>query len=85
MVLCEIDNNIILSEPLRSRASEKMVKAFKVITARLCAAGMKPKKYVIGNKASVEFKQVIKEAEMDYELAPKGQHRQNIAKKAIQT
>ena len=28
MVLCEIDNNIIMSEPMRSRSSGEMVKAF---------------------------------------------------------
>ncbi|KAL7523352.1 hypothetical protein ACHAWF_000485, partial [Thalassiosira exigua] len=52
---------------------------------RLQAAGIKPKKHILDNEASEEYKQVIKEQGVEYELVPKGQHRRNIAERAIQT
>ena len=48
-------------------------------------AGIKPKKHIFDNEASEEYKEVIIEEVGGYELVPKGQHRRNIAKKAIQT
>ncbi|KAL7523689.1 LOW QUALITY PROTEIN: hypothetical protein ACHAWF_000626, partial [Thalassiosira exigua] len=77
MVLCEIDNNIIISEPMRNRTSGEMVRAYRTLIKRLKNAGIKPKKQVLDNQASEEYKR--------YELVPKGQHRRNIAEKAIQT
>ncbi|KAL7527578.1 hypothetical protein ACHAWF_006212 [Thalassiosira exigua] len=47
--------------------------------------GCKPKKQILDNEASEEYKQVIREQGIEYELVPKGQHRQNIAEWAIQT
>ncbi|KAL7516095.1 hypothetical protein ACHAWF_000024, partial [Thalassiosira exigua] len=85
MVLCEIDNNIIISEPMRNRTSGEMVRAYRALIKRLKNAGIKPKKQVLDNEASEEYKQAIKEEGLEYELVPKGQHRRNIAEKAIQT
>ena len=85
MVLCEVDNDIIITEPLRNRTAGEMVKAFKKLMKRLKRAGIKPKKHMLDNEASEEFKDAIVEHEMEYELVPKGQHRRNIAERAIQT
>ena len=52
---------------------------------RLKAAGIRPKKHVLDNECSTEFKQAIKENELEYELVPKGQHRINLAERALQT
>ena len=60
-----------------------MVKAFEALMKRLRAAGIKPKKHVLDNECSEEYKQAIREHEMTYELVPKGQHRRNIAERAI--
>ena len=81
----EIDNNVILSEPMRNRFAGEMFRAYKLLIQRLQNAGIKPKKHVLDNEISEEFKNAIKERDMDYELVPKGQHRRNIAEKAIQT
>ena len=35
MVLCEVDNDIIITEPLKNRTAEEMVKAFKKLMKRL--------------------------------------------------
>ena len=51
----------------------------------LKAAGIRPKKHVLDNECSTEFKQAIKENELEYELLPKGQNRRNISERALQT
>ena len=48
-------------------------------------SGAKPKKHVLDNKISAEYKQAIVDNEMEYELVPAGQHQRNVAEKAIQT
>ena len=52
---------------------------------RLKAAGIRPKKHVLDNECSIEFKQDIKVNELEYELVPEGQHRRNHAERALQT
>ena len=39
---------------------------------------------MLDNEFSAEFKQTIKENELEYDLVQKGQHRRNISKQAIQ-
>ena len=84
MLLCEIDNDIIMSEAMKNRTSTEMVSAYKKMMKRLKAAGLKPKKHVLDNEASEDYKQAIKEEGVEYKLVPKGQHRQNVAERAIQ-
>ncbi|KAL7518347.1 hypothetical protein ACHAWF_000186, partial [Thalassiosira exigua] len=85
MILCEIDGNIIISEAMKNRTSGEIVRAYLVLMERLKAAGLKPKKHILDNEVSEEYKQVIREQGVEYELVPKGQHRRNIAERAIQT
>ena len=85
MVACEIDDNIILSEPVRSKTAGDLVQAYQNIMKRLKKAGIHPKKHVLDNEAPQVLKDAICEQEVDYELVPKGQHRRNIAERAIQT
>ena len=61
MILCEIDNNFIMSEAMRSRSSGKIVRAYQILMQRLKAAGIWPNKHVLDNECSTEFKQDIKE------------------------
>ena len=85
MILCNIDSNIIISEPMKNRTSGEMIRAYRVLMLRLKSAGIKPIKHVLDNEASSEFKEEIKKHDMTYKLVPKGMHRRNIAEKAIQT
>ena len=52
---------------------------------RLKAAGIRPKKHVLENECSKEFKKAIKENELEYELVPKVQHSRNLTEWALQT
>ena len=62
-----------------------MIRAYRALMRRLKATGIKPKKHVLDNEASTNFKQEIKEHGLEYKLVPKGMHRRNIAEEAIQT
>ena len=85
MIMCEMDSNAIISEPMNNRTSGEMVRAYQVLLKRLRLAGLTPKKHVLDNEMSKESKEAVKMNDMEYELVPKGQHRRNIAEKAIQT
>ena len=80
-----MDSNSISSEPMQDRTSGEMIRAYQALLKRLKLCGIKLKKHVLDNKISNEYKEAIRENGMEYELVPKGQHRRNIAEKAIQT
>ena len=79
MSMCEMNSNAILSKPINSRDSGKLVQLYWVLLRFLKKAVLNPKKHVLDNEISSEFKEAIKNYDMDYELVPKGQHRRNIA------
>ena len=85
MILCEMDSNAIMSEAMKDRTSGEMIRAYQSLLKRLKLAGIKPKKHVLDNEISNDFKEIVRSNDMHYELVPKGQHRRNIAEKAIQT
>ena len=61
MILCEIDNGIIISKPMKNRTAGEMIAAYKRLVARLKKAGIHPKKHILDNEASEEYKEVIQE------------------------
>ncbi|KAL7481119.1 hypothetical protein ACHAW6_006805 [Cyclotella cf. meneghiniana] len=85
MTMVEIDANAILVEPMKNRTGGKMIRAYMALLGRLKRRGIKPKKHILDNEASDEFKSIIEENGMTYELVPPDMHRRNIAEKAIQT
>ena len=70
---------------MRDRKGSEIICAYKALIHRLKIAGITPKKHILDNECSNEYKEAIRENGMEYELVPKGQHRRNIAEKAIQT
>ncbi len=85
MVAIHLDANYIFAEPMKNRTYGKMIRAYQKIINRMKAAGLGLKKQVLNNKCLVAMKACIKENNMNYELIPPGQHRQNQAEQAIQT
>ena len=51
-----------------------MIRAYQAALKRLRLSGAKPKKHVLDNEISAEYKQAIVDNEMEYELVPAGQH-----------
>ena len=85
MIKCEMDSNSIKSEAMKDRTSGEMIRAYQKLLKELRLSGMTPKKHVLDNEMSSEFKDAVRMNGMEYELVPKGQHRRNIAEKGIQT
>ena len=85
MVLVEIGSGAILVEPMGNRTSSEMIKTYQALVDRLHSCGIKPKRRILDNEASIEFKKCIQENGMTYQLVPPHDHRRNIAEKAIQT
>ena len=83
MIMCEIDGNGILSAPMKNRTAGEIVKTYQSLINRLATSGIHPKKHILDNKISKEYKKAIKRNNMTYQLVPPDVHRQNIAKKAI--
>ena len=84
MVRVEIDSNAILVEPMKSRKDAEMVRAYKVMMARLKRAGVVPKKHIMDNEVSENMKNIIRDdCKMELELVPPGCHRRNAAEVAI--
>ena len=84
MVMVEIDSNAILVEPMKSRKDAEMVRAYRVMMARLKRAGIVPKKHIMDNEVSENMKNIIRDdCKMELELVPPGCHRRNAAEVAI--
>ena len=62
-----------------------MIETYQKIVERMKAAGLGIKKHYLDNKASEDFKAAIKEDDCEPEKLAPGNHRCNIAKRAIQT
>ena len=85
MILCKIDNNVIMSEAMQNRSSGKIVRTYLVLMQQIKAAEIRPNNHVLDNECSTEFKKAIKEQYLEHELVPNGQHRRNLAERALQT
>ena len=52
MILCEMDNNVILSEAMRNKSSGEIFRTYLILMQQLRAAGIRPKKHVLDNECS---------------------------------
>ena len=85
MVLINMDSSYISMEPMKTQHASQLVKTHQIMIDRPKACGINPKKHVLDNECSAEFKEAIRDNQMRYELVPPNDHWRNIAKRAIQT
>ncbi|KAI2496142.1 hypothetical protein MHU86_18373 [Fragilaria crotonensis] len=85
LVLYDYDSNSILVEPMRNRTGACILTAFKVLHARLVAAGLRPRLQRLDNECSTALKTFLTAEDIDYQLVPPGVHRRNAAERAIRT
>ena len=85
MVLFETTSNNILVESMRRRISGEMCRAYQTLVDRLKERGINPTMHILDNECSAEFKALINENEMNYQLVPPHDHRRNVTEKAIHT
>ena len=83
MILCEINLNAILVEPMKNWISSKMSRAYKTLIQWLKVAGIYPRKHIVDKEGSDNFLQLIKNKGMVYEKVPPHMHWCNAAEKAI--
>jgi hypothetical protein len=76
MVAIHLDANYIFAKPMTNRTEGEMIRVYQKIINRMKATGLGLKKHVLNNKCLAAMKACIKENNMDYKLAPPGQHRQ---------
>lgn len=85
MVMYYIDGSYIMMEPMKSKHENEMIRVHGVLMERLKQQGFQPKKQILDNEISAEYKKAIKKYNMTHERVPKDAHRRNAAEKAIQT
>ncbi len=85
MVAIHLDAKYIFVEPMCNRMKEEMIRAYEKIINRMRLAGLGIIKHTLDNEASDALKQYIRKQEIQFELVPPGNHRQNQAECAIQT
>ena len=57
LVLFETAGNNILVEPMRSRRSGDMMRAYQLLIDRMKAKGIEPSMHILDNECSAEFKE----------------------------
>ena len=85
MVGYHTDANYIFLEPMKNRSDMHLIAAYERIFARMKEAGLSVAKHVLDNEVSKEYKLAIKNNQVTHELVPPGEHRRNVAERAIQT
>ncbi|KAL7477858.1 hypothetical protein ACHAW6_003650 [Cyclotella cf. meneghiniana] len=85
-VAVKLDGNYIDAEPLKTRATQSLIKAYQAIHNGWKAAKVIcPNWHILDNEAPEAFKQAIQDNQCRVELTPANQHRRNAAERAIQT
>ncbi len=85
MVLCDNNSNAILVATMKNCMSGKMICAYQELPDQLHSAGIRPKRHILDNECSKNFKQTINKNQMTFQLIPPNDHQRNRAEKAIQT
>jgi hypothetical protein len=71
MVMVEIDSNVILVEPMKSRTDEEMIHEYNALLLQLKRAGIVPKKNILNNEVSENTKNHIQDmCKFNMELVP---------------
>jgi hypothetical protein len=85
MVIIHVNANYIFCEPMKNKKEGEMIATYQKIVNRMQMASLGLKHHRLDNKASATFKDCIKANRMTHELVPPGNHRCNLAERAIQT
>ena len=84
MIMCEIDGNAVLVEPMKNKTEEEMVETYQIMIDRLKTGGSFPKKHILDNEISEKYKNQLRKMEcignwcrsvFAEETLPKKQHK----------
>jgi hypothetical protein len=85
LVLYNYDTNAILTEPLKNRTGNEILRAYQKLHTYLTNRGFKPRTHWLDNEASDALKQFNNQEQVSFQLVPPHMHRHNAAKRAIRT
>ena len=84
MVMVDINSNVILVEPIKSRKDEEIKQSYLTMMLRLQREGIITKKQILDNTFSEALETIIQdEYKMQIELVPPGTNRRNTAEVEI--
>ena len=52
MIICYVDSNAALAEPMKNRTRKEMIRAYLALIEPLRRAGFAPKKHILDNECS---------------------------------
>ena len=86
MLAFHCNSNVILIEPFQSRHDRHHIAAYSHIMTRLQERGHEVDLQVLDNKASKEYRRIIKQIwKANFQLVPPDVHRHNAAERVIRT
>ena len=85
MVAHNIDENYIFMDIMKNRSGIQMMACYQRIVSRVKKARLTLRNHILDNEASAAHTALIEGNRMVLEFVPPGQHRSNIAERAIQT
>jgi hypothetical protein len=85
LFLYDYDTNTILTEPMKSRGDQEMVRAYNKLIQELVDRGFKPRLQRIDNECSSALRSLINQHDIQFQLEPPHMHIRNAAERAIQT
>jgi hypothetical protein len=83
MIVYDYDSAAILAEPIKNRTKSKLLRAYSKLHQYLTDRGLKPQLQKLDNECSEALKQFMRQADVDFQLVPPYDHRQNAAEHAI--
>ena len=84
-VMYDYDSNSILSEPIKNRSENELIRAFNKLHDFLLSKGCKPKFHKLDNECSAALQSALEMKQVKFQLAPPHLHRTNAAERAIRT
>ena len=84
-ILYDFDSNHIFAVPIQNRTKHQLLLALQTIYGQLEKAGLKPKHQRMDNEISDLVSKYLHSKNVILQLTPAGDHRRNLAERAIQT
>jgi hypothetical protein len=85
MIVYDYETNAILSEPLKYRNKNELLRAYTNLHALLVACGLKPVLHILDNEVPGKLKHFMRSKQVSFQLVPPHIHCHNAAERAIST
>jgi hypothetical protein len=83
MVVYDHDSSAILTEAMKNRTERELVRAYSKIHTHLTNRGLKPQLQKLDNECPNALKEFMRAEQVEFQLVPPYDHRQNAAERAI--